>query len=59
MKAKDCKKCVFVVKVYISRYFCRKLGMTVYPDINGCSPCCWFNYHDPSEDPKKPGDPYP
>lgn len=42
MPKKDCRKCAFVVKVFVGRYFCRKLGVTVYPEINGCSTCCWY-----------------
>lgn len=50
MKAKDCKKCAFCVHVYGDRYFCRKLGMTVYPNTNGQSPCCWYKEERLSED---------
>lgn len=60
----NCLKCDWMSLVHMghgkdNRYWCRKLGMSIYPRTNGHQPCCWFNYYDPSEDPKKPGDPYP
>ena len=43
MKPKDCKKCAFCVEVIAAKmFFCRKLGMSVYPHINGNATCVWY-----------------
>jgi hypothetical protein len=40
---KDCRKCIFCTEVLRQkRYFCRKLGMVIFPQVNGSSPCIWY-----------------
>lgn len=65
----DCRTCVYVTKVIPrQRYWCRKLGMIVFPQNNGSETCCWYKTkedYDRENDPAAyphgvhPGDHYP